>query len=155
MKILRNICLLFIVPILSCGVKKTTTTNHLDRVVLYKQVSTGTDSNFSFDKSFFWKDNFKEHTFIYQIFDNNDYKNIIDKVKKKDFKGNIDPEYFNSVIYAFVVEQKNKKDNDTVYYDGSKRWWIKEKGIIKFYEDKETKLAEELKQSYPIFGNCY
>jgi hypothetical protein len=114
-----------------------------------------TDADVGFDKKNFWTENIKENTFIYQIFDFDRYQNIVNRVKKMEIVAYTSPQHFTGINYAFVTKGVNKKNNDTVYYDGEKGWWLKENGKEILFEDKDKKLAEELRLSYPIFGNCY
>lgn len=153
MKILNKLSILLILIILSCKTYNVDYNNSNPKVILYKQATIADDAGFSFNKKNFWKSNFEENTFIYQIFADNQYKNIIDKVKKMHIVAYTGPEYYNSVDYAFVVEEKNKK-NDTVYYDGYSRWWLKENGKEILYEDKDAKLSKDLRLDYPIFRSC-
>lgn len=67
---------------ISCTVKKANSETLITKAILYKQAITATDADFSFDKKAFWEDNFKDHTFIYQIFADIEYQNIINKGKK-------------------------------------------------------------------------
>lgn len=154
MRILKKMWFLIFIITLSCTIKKTNSETLITKVVLYKQATTATDADVSFDKKAFWETNFKEHTFIYQIFADNEYQNIINKIKKLEIVSNHGPQYYPSIDYAFVVEKKNKKNNDTVYYDGYKRWWMKDNGKTMQYEDKDENLTQELRRSYRIFSKC-
>lgn len=155
MKINRNLYLVIFIVTLSCGIKNTNSKILGTKVTLYKQATTATDADVSFDKKGFWDTNFQEHTFIYKIFADNEYQNIIEKVKKMHIVAYRGPQHFTGINYAFVAERKSKKNNDTIYYDGYKNWWLTENGRKILFEDKDKKLAEELRLSYPIFGNCY
>jgi hypothetical protein len=155
MKILNKSSILLIITItLSCNAHKIDSNRSNPKVILYKQATTADDAELSFDKKNFWKSNFEENTFIYQIFADNQYHDIINRVKKMSFRANTGPEYFNSVGYAFIVEEKNKKNNDTVYYDGYEKWWLSENGKKIMYEDKDKKLSKDLRLFYPIFRSC-
>lgn len=82
MKILKKMWFIIFLITVSCTIKKTNSKTLITKVILYKQATTATDADFSFDKKAFWEDNFKDHTFIYQIFADNEYQNIINKGKK-------------------------------------------------------------------------
>ena len=154
MRILKKTWFLIFIITLSCTIKKTDSQTLITKVVLYKQATTSTDADVSFDKKAFWDTNVQEHTFIYQIFADNEYQNIINKVKKMEIVAYTSPQHFTGINYAFVTEKANKKHNDTVYYDGEKGWWLNENGKEILFEDKDEKLAEELRRSYRIFSKC-
>lgn len=109
MKISKRMLFLIFITTISCTIKKNNSKRLITKVVLYKQATTATDADFSFDKKGFWDTNFQEHTFIYQIFADNEYQNIIEKVKKMHIVAYRGPQHFTGINYAFVAERKSKK----------------------------------------------
>ncbi|PJJ66399.1 hypothetical protein [Chryseobacterium geocarposphaerae] len=101
----------------------------------------------------FWKINSDENTFVTQKFSKIDYLEINAKIKTFKLIGNNTPEYYNNVDFAFVLYNKNKK-NDTMYYDGYNKWWIVEQGKTTQYEDEKNYFTDRLKMVYPIFIKC-
>lgn len=137
----------------SCSSNLQTNKKELS-VILYKQTTIANDADLNFDKIAFWEDNIKNHTFITQNFDEFQFNDIISKVEKLKFVDNSNPNYFPYIDYAFVVYEKNKIDNDTIYYNGYDNWWILRKGNYSMYKDENNKLSDNLKMFYPIFRNC-
>lgn len=104
--------------VFSCS---TRTDSESKEVILYKQSTSANDASFSFEKKLFWKINSDENSFVMQKFSKVNYLEIIQTIKTFKFIGNDTPEYYNNVNFAFVLYNKNKK-NDTLYYDGYNKW---------------------------------
>ncbi|AZA88154.1 hypothetical protein EG349_15805 [Chryseobacterium shandongense] len=136
--------------VFSCSTRKDSESKE---VLLYKQSTSANDASFSFEKKLFWKINSDENSFVMQKFSKVNYLEISQKIKTFKFIGNDTPEYYNNVNFAFVLYNKNKK-NDTLYYDGYNKWWIVEQGKTTQYEDEKNYFTDKLKMIYPIFRNC-
>jgi len=136
--------------IFSCSARKD---NDNKEAILYKQSTSANDASFSFEKKLFWKINFDENSFIIQKFSKENYLEINEKIKTFKFIDDSTPEYYNNVDFAFVLYNKNKK-NDTMYYDGYNKWWIVEQGKTTQYRDEKNYFTDKLKMVYPIFRNC-
>lgn len=138
------------VIVFSCSMRKD---NESREVILYKQSTSANDASFSFEKKLFWKINSDENSFVMQKFSKINYLEINEKIKTFKFIDNDTPEYYNNVDFAFVLYNKNKK-NDTIYYDGYNKWWIVEHGKTTQYQDENNYFTDKLKMVYPIFRNC-
>lgn len=133
----------------SCNSSKSTFVDdgkiEYEEILVIKFMGTITTQPYAVMEKSFWA--FKEeHTFL--KINNNDF---IEDVKR--IRNNYSAK-FREYNYAFIV--KNKKEIDTLYSDNSLKTWIFKKNNKEvYYYDEEGKIAENLRNTYSFFRECW
>lgn len=137
-----TICL----TIISCGGnKKSITSADIDEVEIIKFMGTTTTQSRSIDEKAFWF--FKDEHAILKISNSG----FIDDVKM--IKNN-KADDFEEYRYAFIVRKEQKID--TLYSDYKLRTWIlKNNGDKKYFYDEKGNIAENLRNNYSFFYDCW
>lgn len=124
-----------------------------EKVTLFKEVNPATDLGVGFKIKHFWENNFEEKTFITQDFKLGSFNDIMDSVKTLPLINNKQPIFNDYVKFAFVKYNPDAA-NDTLYFDGTKKWWIIQNGKTFQYNDKKENIKYNLQYFYPIFRDC-
>lgn len=116
-----------------------------EEILVIKFMGTITTQPYAVMEKSFWA--FKdEHTFL--KIKNNDFIEDVKKLK------NNNSEKFREYNYSFIV--KNTKTIDTLYSDNTlKSWVLKKNNKEIYYYDEEGKIAENLRNIYSFFYDCW
>lgn len=137
---------LFALVFISCKSSKTDIlSKKVDEVEVIKFMGTITTQSRSIDEKAFWyfKD---EHAKL--IIRNSGFIEDVKDVKNHKYDD------FEEYNYAFIV--KKGKSVDTLYSDNSLKTWILKKNKENiYYYDEEGKIAENLRNTYSFFRECW
>ncbi|TGD57856.1 hypothetical protein [Flavobacterium humi] len=141
--------ILILTLVYSCSTKKTFQNDDeigQNSITAIKFMGTVTTHPSSTNEKSFWA--FKDEHVILKI---RNY-NILDEVKSLKNKGN---DMMMDVNYSFLIKQNNKI-TDTLYSDSSLKSWVLKKGkTYTMFSDDEGKIAQNLRQSYSFFNDCW
>jgi hypothetical protein len=146
-KLLISQVLFFTLFVNSCNTNRNAYSiqSKVDKVEVIKFMGTKTTQPFSIDEKLFWR-NEDEHAklLIKNIGFINDIRSIEDTTST----------YFEEYNYAFLV--KSGRQIDTLYSDSTLKSWILKKGDknIYFY-DRNGEIAENLRQMFSFFKDCW
>ncbi|MFD1604396.1 hypothetical protein ACFSJW_13385 [Flavobacterium artemisiae] len=114
-------------------------------VLAIKFMGTITTQPYAVIEKSFWAFT-DEH--VYLKIRNNGFINDVKDLKNNSF------DKFNELNYAFIV--RNKKSVDTLYSDNTLKSWIYKKNKKEYYYyDEEGKIAENLRNTYSFFNDCW
>ncbi|KUJ59191.1 hypothetical protein AR687_24345 [Flavobacteriaceae bacterium CRH] len=132
--------------ITSCGNKKAITNSSTnDEVEVIKFMGTTTTQSRSIDEKAFWF--FKDEHAILKI-SNSGFIEDVKMIK------NNNADDFEEYHYAFIVRKERKVD--TLYSDYKLRTWIlKKNGEKKYFYDEKGNIAENLRNRYSFFNDCW
>lgn len=129
----------------SCVTNNIQISNATDEIEAIKFMGTITTQSRSVDEKAFW---YFENEHVRLKIKNN---RLIEEVKSLK-KHNLDN--FDEYNYAFIV--KKGKSIDTLYSDKSLNTWILKKNKKEiYYYDEEGKIAENLRNIYSFFYDCW
>lgn len=141
------ILLLTLCILMSCKTNSKINKENFDNeIVSIKFMASVNDYPRSILKRDFW--NHKEEHAILKVY-NNDFLNSVMRLENNDCSN------FEEFKYAFI--QKNKSTVDTIYSDYTlKTWIVKKEGKeeVCFY-DEDGKIAEDLRNRYSFFKDCW
>jgi uncharacterized protein YneR len=144
-KILYLFFILLYFILSSCNSKKIQNTNFSDEIEVIKFMGTITTQSRSIDEKAFWY--FKDEHVMLKIRNNR----FIDDVKAI---SNHNVNNFDEYTYAFIV--KKGISIDTLYSDKNLKTWILKKNKKEvYYFDQEGSIAEELRNTYSFFYDCW
>jgi hypothetical protein len=142
----KNLLSLFILlVVIFCFSGKISETKKGNSTKVIKFMNTVNEYPFDYGEKMFW-DNPEEHAIIYDT--SFDFLKKVKSFRKSDSKK------FKNYNYCFIIPSPSK--NDTLYSDFTlKSWIIKKDGIKTYYYDEKGEFANELRDIYSFFKDCW